>query len=300
MRESALRARLLKPFGAFARAASEEIALVDAHLDPETIAAHAVGDLSADAAMEATRHLAVCTDGRCHALLREALSGLTLAQASLFGPRREETTESGASSIEKQTARTFECRDGLWEAFSELAEEEGASIDWLINDAMKAFAKERAAARSVRPPVVMISQTPPPPSVSYGGFQAYSERNTPTLQRAIVPVKERPSRPKFDDGARTLPPVALNASLTILFDGARYRVDRDRFVIGRGAPDLSIEDPDVSRHHVAIERAEGTYFLVDLGSKNGVTFDGERVSRRRITDGDRFFVCEHELFMILG
>jgi pSer/pThr/pTyr-binding forkhead associated (FHA) protein len=40
---------------------------------------------------------------------------------------------------------------------------------------------------------------------------------------------------------------------------------------------------------------QGYFFIQDLGSTNGVRFEGSRVDTRRIDEGDRFEICEHQL-----
>jgi pSer/pThr/pTyr-binding forkhead associated (FHA) protein len=85
--------------------------------------------------------------------------------------------------------------------------------------------------------------------------------------------------------------------------GVRYEVTKDRFVVGRGGPasDLAIDDPGVSRQHAVIERdPAGGYSLVDMGSTNGVEFQGERIARKAISHGDRFRIGELELEFVFG
>lgn len=72
---------------------------------------------------------------------------------------------------------------------------------------------------------------------------------------------------------------------------------KDRFIIGRGkqTSDLTIKDPNVSRQHAMVEFSGGQYFMVDLGSTNGIEFNGQRVQRKVIQDGDVFRICDYEL-----
>jgi predicted component of type VI protein secretion system len=56
---------------------------------------------------------------------------------------------------------------------------------------------------------------------------------------------------------------------------------RPRVTIGRGRDcDIVLDDPKVSRRHVAVERALDRYFLVDLGSSNGTFVNGFKVTLR--------------------
>src|SRR5262245_29880405 len=44
----------------------------------------------------------------------------------------------------KKSARTFQCRDVLWETFEQIARELECSIDYLINESMKQYARQRS------------------------------------------------------------------------------------------------------------------------------------------------------------
>jgi pSer/pThr/pTyr-binding forkhead associated (FHA) protein len=96
------------------------------------------------------------------------------------------------------------------------------------------------------------------------------------------------------------PPAAahgFHGALSIYYQGERFPVTKDRFIIGRGkqSSDLTIKDPNVSRQHAMIEFLSGQYYIVDMGSTNGVEYNGQRVQRKVINEGDIFKVCDHEL-----
>jgi hypothetical protein len=64
-------------------------------------------------------------------------------------------------------------------------------------------------------------------------------------------------------------------------------------VLGRGADcEVRLHDLSVSRRHARLELAEGRWFLVDLGSRNGLRKDGELVQRAPIADHDEVLVGE--------
>src|SRR6187549_988869 len=44
----------------------------------------------------------------------------------------------------KKSPRTFQCRDMLWETFEQMARELECSVDYLINEAMKQYARQRS------------------------------------------------------------------------------------------------------------------------------------------------------------
>ena len=72
---------------------------------------------------------------------------------------------------------------------------------------------------------------------------------------------------------------------------------KERFIIGRGkqSSDLTIKDPNVSRQHAMVEYLNGQYYIVDMGSTNGVEYNGQRIARKQIAEGDTFKICDHDL-----
>jgi pSer/pThr/pTyr-binding forkhead associated (FHA) protein len=87
------------------------------------------------------------------------------------------------------------------------------------------------------------------------------------------------------------------AALSIIYQGEKVAIAKDRFVIGRGkqSSDLTLKDPNVSRQHAMIEYQNGVYFMVDMGSTNGVEYNGQRIARKQIAEGDVFRICDHDL-----
>jgi pSer/pThr/pTyr-binding forkhead associated (FHA) protein len=90
---------------------------------------------------------------------------------------------------------------------------------------------------------------------------------------------------------------SLPAALSIYYAGERFSVTKERFIVGRGkqSSDLTIKDPNVSRQHAMVEFLNGQYYMVDMGSTNGIEYNGQRVQRKVINEGDVFRVCDHEL-----
>ena len=86
-------------------------------------------------------------------------------------------------------------------------------------------------------------------------------------------------------------------TLSLVYQGERYAITKDRFVIGRGkqSSDLTLKDPNVSRQHAMIEFQNGVYFMVDMGSTNGVEYNGQRIARKQISEGDVFRICDHDI-----
>jgi phosphoserine phosphatase RsbU/P len=91
-----------------------------------------------------------------------------------------------------------------------------------------------------------------------------------------------------------MPEIVIESS-----DGSRQRfqVAKERVTIGRARDsDIFLPDQWLSRHHAEIQEREGTFFLLDLGSKNGTLLNGERVrQQRRLQHGDVIALGEHHL-----
>src|SRR5262249_56606480 len=172
------------------------------HVDDETLARHASGDLPADSAVEVAKHLAIC-DGDCPDGLRAHAASLQSTREALYvdaaatsGPKPEtpesippETEPSSgvgrrtdterppappppppqldeaARKVSERThpgksIRSFSCRDVLWEMYEQMARELECSVDYLMNEAMKHYARHRSyQARTPAPGAV---SNPPP------------------------------------------------------------------------------------------------------------------------------------------
>jgi len=272
------------------------------------------------------------------------------------------------SDPNKKTTRTFQCREALWQKFEQMARELECSVDYLINDSMKQYARQRGygaagtGGQSIPPPLVApppppmpssnptaatplpapllappppavatVAPLPPPPGGSRGAPPPPPAppppAGRPPKRTGPGPVAAPPAPPPPGGAARKAPPplapsrsippppggvakpapppipVPVSApsqpsgTLSITYQGEVFQVTKDRFIIGRGkqTSDLTIKDPNVSRQHAMIEFLTGQYYIVDMGSTNGVEYNGQRVQRKVISDGDTFKVCDHEL-----
>ena len=77
-------------------------------------------------------------------------------------------------------------------------------------------------------------------------------------------------------------------------DGQRWPLDQERVVIGREEPaDVVIELPQISRQHAQITRIERSFYLGDLGSRNGTFVNGAAVvgEARRLQDADQIVLA---------
>ena len=210
----------------------------------------------------------------------------------------------------KKTMRHFYCRDVLWDTFEQMANDFDCSIDYLINEAMRYYARSKSYATQgsvaygaqntappppAPPPVSEPMGTastrgsrrpPPPPSGSAASFQDRRTDAHPELSGGIR--HRQPSRPVAQQTAR---------NLILIFNNQHIPIEKDQFIIGRGSrsSDLAIKDGNISRKHAAIIQRNGTYYIKDLGSTNGIDYKGMRIDNKRIDDGDVFHLCDYEL-----
>ena len=184
------------------------------------------------------------------------------------------------SDRNQKTLRSFYCRDYLWDLFEVMTKDLGCSVDYLINESMRYYARSRnysmTSGQEVGP-----RAAPAAPRQA----EAPGSRRPPPLPRG----GEEPMGARRTDTARP--------ALSLLFNGQRFRVEKDKFIIGRGSQltDLTIRDGNISRKHCAVIYRGGNYFIKDLDSTNGIEFNGKRVERKRIEEGDTFYLCDYEL-----
>jgi hypothetical protein len=92
------------------------------------------------------------------------------------------------------------------------------------------------------------------------------------------------------------PPLADPASRPWLdVDGDTYPLLAALTVLGRDATaDITLEDPGISRRHAEIRVTyDGPHLVIsirDLGSTNGTYVNGEKITSRRLAEGDRITV----------
>jgi len=230
----------------------------------------------------------------------------------------------------KKTMRHFYCRDVLWETFEQMANDFDCSIDYLINEAMRYYARSKnyhsaqatggefrsstgPGAPGTNPPTAPPSygpsttgpnvrrSQPPPPPTTRPPSQAIPSQNYPPSVTPASGVPAVPRRPQPPSPRSTpLPTDAVSPpgqTLVLVFNSQRIPIEKDQFIIGRGSKtsDLAIKDGNISRKHAAVIRRNGTYYIKDLGSTNGIDYKGMRIDNKRIDEGDIFHLCDYEL-----
>ena len=161
--------------------------------------------------------------------------------------------------------RQFQCRDDLWVRVEALAERRGLTPDQVLEAAL-----------------VRLFTRPPGATGPAAATVAARPAKTTGNGLGLRPVVEK----------RAAGPLYLR------IQGRWHTVDKDRFIIGRGAKhaDLAIRDANISRQHCEIVRDGGMYVIRDMGSTNGIEISGKRVDELEISEGAICHLCEHELF----
>ncbi|HET9624000.1 MAG TPA: FHA domain-containing protein [Kofleriaceae bacterium] len=125
------------------------------------------------------------------------------------------------------------------------------------------------------------------PTAGNGGGMGVHNQPPPAAGHAPVPASVPTSAGSGGSGP----------TLFLIYNGQRYPVTKDQFIIGRGSKtsDLPIKDGNISRKHAAVIRRNGTFYIKDLGSTNGIDYKGMRIDNKRIDEGDVFHLCDYEL-----
>jgi len=84
--------------------------------------------------------------------------------------------------------------------------------------------------------------------------------------------------------------------VTLSFDGTRHEVTKRSVVLGRSRDcDLQLTDANVSRRHAELRQEGASYWIVDLGSTNGMDVNGKRVKRAKLRAGDKITLGSTEI-----
>ena len=170
-----------------------------------------------------------------------------------------------------QTSRNFQCRDHLWRLFQFVADDLGCTVDYLINESMREYARGRGY--SITEAIKL--------SALNGDDESQAEESESYESVIINPLE----------------PLVYPERLFVVLDGSAHEIQGDSFVIGRGSrvSDLTISDANVSRRHCIVERKGDEYVISDLGSTNGIEVGGVRVESHRIEHNLSVYLCDYEL-----
>ncbi|RYZ34868.1 MAG: FHA domain-containing protein [Myxococcaceae bacterium] len=180
--------------------------------------------------------------------------------------------------------------------------EERPSSNGLDNDPVRREVAERVletAAELER--LIKGKNEPPPPSVDDDDMvedeeEPLPEQEDPPLDDELEDepaeeAEEEPAEEADEEGA----------SLYLVTEsGEQEKIIKDRYVIGRGKHcDFVINSGKVSREHAVIARDGGEFYIEDLGSSNGTWFNKQRIKRRKVEDGDEYFICSEKIRLVI-
>ena len=115
----------------------------------------------------------------------------------------------------------------------------------------------------------------------------------------IAPGATMIYKPKVAQPTQAVTPEELGVEqelVTLSWNGDQHEVKGRRVVIGRSRDcDIQLADANVSRRHAELRQEGASYWIVDLGSTNGLEVNGKQVERQRLRDGDRITVGATEV-----
>lgn len=174
-----------------------------------------------------------------------------------------------------KTARTFECRDHLWNLFTFVADDLGCTVDYLVNESMREYARSRG----------------------YSITQAIRLNDESSEHEDQTVIYDEPESQAIPDVINPPEAVVYPKRLFVDVNGSEVEVSGSQFVIGRGSrlTDLTIPDTNISRRHCIIEAKDDAFFISDLGSTNGIEVGGTRVAQAKIEQNMAVYICDYEL-----
>ena len=136
------------------------------------------------------------------------------------------------------------------------------------------------ATRMVHPERRRGAEGEPPADLDAGATMIYKPKAIPEPTQAVS-AEELGAEPEL---------------VTLSWDGSSHEVKQRRVVIGRSRDcDIQLADANVSRRHAELRQEGASYWIVDLGSTNGLEVNGKRVKRAKLRSGDTITLGSTEL-----
>lgn len=238
-----------------------------------------------------------------------------------------------------RAARKVAIAEHLWEVYEQMGDEMGSDREGLINQAMFMFARlngflaaggGEAAVGNNSVAKVKGRAKAAPEDVDEPGSDEDGEdgeddaaarrreveervlETAAKLERDIKGRADRTPEPQVDDEFdeeeidddeivdELMGEISKKNLYLMAEDGELDKVAKDRFLIGRGKHcDFVIQSGKVSREHAVIVKEGDDFYVEDLGSSNGTWFNKKRIKRRKVQDGDEFFICSEKIKMVI-
>jgi pSer/pThr/pTyr-binding forkhead associated (FHA) protein len=235
----------------------------------------------------------------------------------IWGAFEEMASQMGSDrdALINQAMFMFARLNGFLDSAAGAAVAGGAPVKPAPAAAPRAAPAPRAAAGGAPPMLKPVQQPPPQQGGAMDDDPVRREVQERVLETAaelerLIKSKNQNNNPppdqsvdQSDDGGDAEVDVDMGGeqggapALYMMLEGGELdRIAKERFVIGRGKHcDFVINSGKVSREHAVIVRDGGEFFLEDLGSSNGTWFNKQRIKRRKIEDGDEYFICSEKV-----
>jgi hypothetical protein len=149
------------------------------------------------------------------------------------------------------------------------------------------------------PPVVLMTTDD---DLAVGEFgiatRMVQQRSGRRQETPVIPTEQgrtmvyRPTEPPDSEEAGEV----ARETVALVDGDTRHEITKPVAVLGRSAScDVRLADPNVSRRHAELRQQDTSWWIVDLGSTNGVDVNGTRVDRAKLDHGDKLRLGESEL-----
>lgn len=175
------------------------------------------------------------------------------------------------------------------------------SANALDNDPVRREVAERVLETAAELERLIKGKNEPPQPVDDDSVEDEEPPDAPE-DSGLRDMQDEEPPPDDENMDEEPPPDEEEGSQLILVteSGDQMKVVNDRFIIGRGKHcDFVINSGKVSREHAVIVREGSDFFLEDLGSSNGTWFNKQRIKRRKIEDGDEYFICSEKIRLVV-
>lgn len=166
----------------------------------------------------------------------------------------------------------------------------------MVQSSRTAERPRRGAEPVLPPPIPELESSE---SDVFGSFALAEVAAPPLVVPPVVPlvVPLVPAAAPSSDTMLYTPPApapepaaapAHEGGAALVGESGRHALDKPAVAMGRAKDcDIVVADLNVSRRHAEVRLENGEHWLVDLGSTNGTSVNGTRVSRAKLENGDR-------------
>ncbi len=130
-------------------------------------------------------------------------------------------------------------------------------------------------------------------NITIGGFTLALRLSPATEEATRVPTSPPETALREAESLTFIAPVTPRLIITTPQWTKEFPLEKRALTLGRDpANDIVVDDLVVSRRHAQVQPADGGHEIVDAGSANGLTFQGERVPRKLLADGDVIWIAQ--------